>query len=125
MTIGITRFDHVNLRVPAALEEVAKQFYKDVLGLEEVEKPADSRSRGGAWYRCGDVGIHLSRSENPVDNREKRHVCFVVADLAQAEQRFRSAGVEVIADEQPTAGWNRFYVRDPGDNLLEIAQKVA
>jgi predicted enzyme related to lactoylglutathione lyase len=46
-----------------------------------------------------------------------------VKDLAEAEQKFRSAGVEILPDDQPTPGWLRFYVRDPGGNRLEIAQR--
>lgn len=30
---------HVNVTVPAALEEVARHFYRDVLGLKQIEKP--------------------------------------------------------------------------------------
>lgn len=122
MTIGITRLDHVNLRVPKALEAEAKRFYNDLLGLEEVEKPADSKGRGGAWYVCDGVGVHLSLEEDLSNRQSKRHVCFVVADLRTAEQTLRDAGVEVIVDDKPTAGWQRFYIRDPGGNLLEIAQ---
>ena len=124
MAIGITSFDHVNLRVPKAVEGEAKRFYKDLLGLEEIDKPADAKARGGAWYRCGTVGIHLSLQDDVESRLSSRHVCFVVADLAQAEQSFRQAGVGILADEKPTAGWERFYVRDPGGNLIEIAQPL-
>jgi catechol 2,3-dioxygenase-like lactoylglutathione lyase family enzyme len=34
-----------------------------------------------------------------------------------------AAGIEIIPDERPIAGQPRFYVRDPGGNLIEIAQK--
>jgi predicted enzyme related to lactoylglutathione lyase len=51
-----------------------------------------------------------------------RHVCFTVSDLATAEKRFRDAGVEIIPDPRPIPGTQRFYVRDPGGNQLEIVQ---
>jgi catechol 2,3-dioxygenase-like lactoylglutathione lyase family enzyme len=54
----------------------------------------------------------------------KRHVCYTVSNLAEAEQRFRNGGVEIFPDDIPTPGWSRFYVRDPGGNRLEIAQAV-
>ncbi|HEV7799257.1 MAG TPA: VOC family protein, partial [Pyrinomonadaceae bacterium] len=54
----------------------------------------------------------------------KGHVCFTVADVAFAEERLRDEGVEIIPDDQPVAGKPRFYVRDPGGNLIEIAQRV-
>jgi catechol 2,3-dioxygenase-like lactoylglutathione lyase family enzyme len=116
---------HVNVTVPKSLEDAAKHFYGVVMGLDEVAKPADSRGRGGAWYQLGPLQLHLS-IEKPFDQNcvSKRHVCYTVSNLAAAEERFRSAGVEILPDDMPTPGWSRFYVRDPGGNRLEIAQAV-
>jgi catechol 2,3-dioxygenase-like lactoylglutathione lyase family enzyme len=118
-------FHHVNVTVPKALEEATKHFYGVVMGLEEVPKPEASRARGGAWYQLNGVQLHLSIEEVKGENcLSKRHVCYTVSDLAEAEQRFRSAGVEIVADDMPMPGLSRFYVRDPGGNRLEIAQAV-
>jgi catechol 2,3-dioxygenase-like lactoylglutathione lyase family enzyme len=114
---------HVNVTVPKALEDAAKHFYGVVMGLQEVPKPETSRGRGGAWYQLGPVQLHLSL-EQVQGEISKRHVCYTVSNLAEAEQRFRTAGVEIIPDDMPTPGWSRFYVRDPGGNRLEIAQAV-
>jgi catechol 2,3-dioxygenase-like lactoylglutathione lyase family enzyme len=114
---------HVNVTVPKALEDAAKHFYGVVMDLQEVPKPEASRARGGAWYQLGQIQLHLSIEEVQGENcLSKRHVCYTVSDLAEAEQRFRSAGVEIFPDDMPTPGWSRFYVRDPGGNRLEIAQ---
>ena len=116
-------FHHVNVTVPRALEAEAKHFYGEVMGLKEVPKPESSRGRGGAWYQLGDMQLHLSIEEGLGENCiSKRHVCYTVSDLADAEERFRRAGVEIFPDDLPTPGWSRFYVRDPGGNRLEIAQ---
>jgi len=116
---------HVNVTVPRSLEEAAKHFYSEVMGLQEVPKPEASRARGGAWYQLGHMQFHLSIEEPPGENCiSKRHVCYTVSDLAEAEQRFRSAGIEIVPDDMPTPGWSRFYVRDAGGNRLEIAQAV-
>lgn len=116
-------FHHVNVTVPRSLEAQAKHFYGVVMGLREVPKPESSRGRGGAWYQLGDTQLHLSIEEALGENCiSKRHVCYTVADLADAEERFRRAGVEIFPDDMPTPGWSRFYVRDPGGNRLEIAQ---
>jgi len=47
----------------------------------------------------------------------------MVEDLNRAEQRLRDAEVEILPDERPVRGWLRFYVRDPGGNLIEIAEQ--
>ena len=119
----IASLHHVNVTVPKSLEDAAKHFYGVVMGLQEVPKPEASRARGGAWYQLGPMQLHLSieEGENCIS---KRHVCYTVSDLAEAEQRFRSAGVEILPDDVPAPSWSRFYVRDPGGNRLEIAQAV-
>src|SRR5512145_93266 len=95
-------FHHVNVTVPRSLESEAKHFYGVVMGLKEVPKPPALRARGGAWYQLGTMQLHLSieagedgLGENCIS---KRHVCYTVTDLAQAEEEFRSAGVEILPD---------------------------
>jgi catechol 2,3-dioxygenase-like lactoylglutathione lyase family enzyme len=116
---------HVNVTVPRSLEQAAKHFYGVVMGLQEVPKPESSRGRGGAWYQLDRLQLHLSLEDGLDENCiSKRHVCYTVADLAEAEEQFRNAGVEILPDDLPTPGWSRFYVRDPGGNRLEIAQAI-
>jgi catechol 2,3-dioxygenase-like lactoylglutathione lyase family enzyme len=116
---------HVNVTVPKSLEGAAKYFYGVVMGLAELSKPEPSRARGGAWYQLGPMQLHLSIEESSGENCiSKRHVCFTVSNLAEAEARFREAGVEIFPDDMAAIGWARFYVRDPGGNRLEIAQAI-
>jgi len=125
MTIGIIEFNHVNVVVPKSVEGEAKDFYGSVLGLKQIPKPIESQGRGGAWYELGNAQLHLSvRVEANNDQGSKGHVCFTVADVISAEENLRTAAVEIISDDQPIAGKPRFYVRDPGGNLIEIAQHV-
>ena len=123
MSIGIVQLDHVNVIVPKSLEDVAKHFYASLLGLEEIPKPLESRGRGGAWYQLGQVQLHLSVRADVDVAQARGHVCFSVADVAFAEQQLRANKIEIIPDDQPVAGKPRFYVRDPGGNLIEIAQQ--
>lgn len=113
---------HVNVTVPRSLEDATKHFYGVVMGMTEVPKPKSSRGRGGAWYQLGAVQLHLSIEEGAGDNLSNRHVCYTVNNLSEAEERFRQAGVEILPDDRPIEGVQRFYVRDPGGNRLEIVQ---
>jgi len=116
---------HVNVTVPKSVEAEAKHFYGAVMGLQEVPKPEESRGRGGAWYQLGPLQLHLSIEDGLGEQCiSKRHVCYTVENLSAAEEKFRSAGVEIFPDDIPTPGWSRFYVRDPGGNRLEIAQAI-
>jgi catechol 2,3-dioxygenase-like lactoylglutathione lyase family enzyme len=125
MALKVIEINHIQMTVPSAVEEASKTFYGSVLGLEEIPKPDALKSRGGAWYRSGEIEFHLSIEDNASDNRSsRRHVCFIVADLEEAERTLLQAGVETIPDKRPIAGWRRFYVRDPGGNRVEIAERV-
>ena len=117
----ITALHHVNVTVPSELEAAAKDFYGAVLGLKQIPKPVTSR-QSGAWYEIGAIQLHLSVENENGTSGISGHVCFAVSDLAEAEQKFRDAGVGIIPDPKPGPNTRRFYVRDPGGNLLEIAQ---
>ena len=124
MAIGIITIDHVNVVVPKSLEDATKHFYGSLLGLEEIPKPVESRGRGGAWYDLHGVQLHLSVKADATDGQSRQgHVCYTVTDVALAEERLRAGGIEIIPDDQPIAGKPRFYVRDPGGNLIELAQQ--
>lgn len=127
MAIGITRIDHVQVTVPRALEREAIRFYGEVLGLERIPKPTEAAKRGGAWFRHGAMQVHVSLEDiDPQAHRaSKRHVCYLVSSLAEAERALRDAGVEILPDPTPEPGWPRFYVRDPAGNRVEIAQPDA
>jgi catechol 2,3-dioxygenase-like lactoylglutathione lyase family enzyme len=118
--------DHVQITVPRALEAETLRFYRQGLGLAEIPKPPELARNGGAWFLVGSVQVHVSIEE--VDAAQnaasRRHLCYRVPDLAAAEARFRACGLTIIADTQPSAGWRRFYLRDPGGNRVEIAQRV-
>jgi catechol 2,3-dioxygenase-like lactoylglutathione lyase family enzyme len=118
----IEQLHHVNVTVPRSLESEAKNFYGSVLGLEEVQKPESSRGRGGAWYQLGQLQIHLSLEDKHPETTSRRHICFVVSELEAVRSHLEKAGVEIFADDQPTPGWPRFYIRDPGGNRIEVAQ---
>ena len=118
----VTSLHHVNVTVPPEFEQATKEFYGSVLGLKQVPKPAAAR-QSGAWYQIGANQLHLSVDDEPT-SISARHVCFTVDDLAEAERKFRDAGVEIIPDPRPVPGTPRFYVRDPGGNQLEIVQQT-
>jgi catechol 2,3-dioxygenase-like lactoylglutathione lyase family enzyme len=120
----VTQLHHVNVTIPAALEAATKEFYGNALGLAQVPKPAAAR-QNGAWYQIGGNQLHLSVEDEETGPLSSRHICFAVSDLGAAQQRFRDAGVEILSDPRPVPGTQRFYVRDPGGNQLEIVQQVS
>jgi catechol 2,3-dioxygenase-like lactoylglutathione lyase family enzyme len=120
----VTALHHVNVTVSADAEAEAKNFYGNVLGLKQLPKPSGARP-SGAWYQIGANQLHLSVEKEERGPLTTGHICFAVSDLRTAETRFREAGVEILPDPRPIEGTSRFYVRDPGGNLLEIVQAVS
>lgn len=119
----IVGFDHVQVTAPRAEEARAKQFYGETLGLAETPKPAALAGRGGAWYRCGDLHVHLGLEDDFQPSR-KGHPAFLVRDLAAMRARLEAAGAPIKVDAQ-IPGYQRFETRDPFGNRLEFMQRLA
>jgi catechol 2,3-dioxygenase-like lactoylglutathione lyase family enzyme len=111
-------FHHVQIAMPAGEEQEARAFYGDVLGLEEVSKPAGLTARGGCWFRSSGVELHLGVEEGFTPAR-KAHPALVVDDLDALERRLRDRGHEIVTGTE-LDGHRRFHSSDPFGNRLEF-----
>ena len=111
-------FHHVQIAIPPGTEATARVFYGNVLGCEELAKPATLEDRGGAWFRYGGVELHLGVDEDHQPAR-RAHPGILVGDLDELEARLRAGGYEVNPDYS-LPGYRRFYVFDPFGNRLEF-----
>jgi catechol 2,3-dioxygenase-like lactoylglutathione lyase family enzyme len=121
LSLGIVGIDHVQIAVPKALENQCLAFYREALRLPEVEKPVHLKARGGAWFQVGPTQMHIGIDPD-ASPRSKRHICFLVHDLAEAKAEVLSRGIP-IEDEGVAEGLRRFFVRDPAGNRIEIGQR--
>jgi len=121
MGLGIVGIDHIQLTVPRAQEAEALAFYRTVLGLHEIGKPPELKARGGAWFQVGVTQFHIGIDPEPWP-RSKRHVCFLVPDLAAARAAIAANDV-AIEEEGAAEGLKRFFVCDPAGNRIEIGQR--
>ena len=112
------RLSHVNLTIPRGSEDAARRFYGDLLGLPEIPKPEPLRARGGVWFDAGGLDLHLSAVDDHGGPDAQRHVGLESNDVAGTRARLEAAGVEI--DPGRPAPWERFFVRDPFGNRLEI-----
>jgi catechol 2,3-dioxygenase-like lactoylglutathione lyase family enzyme len=110
--------DHVQIAMPAGGEERARAFYVGLLGMKEMAKPAELASRGGCWFECGVVQIHLGveRDFRPAKKAHPGLRCF---DYDRLTARLRTAGVEVREDDG-MPGVRRCHVFDPFGNRIEL-----
>ena len=116
----ITRIEHVQLAMPAGGEGLARAFYADALGIQEVPKPAHLAKRGGCWFERGDLKIHLG-VETDFRPARKAHIALLVADLAELETKLRSSGY-MLKNDEPLEGYHRVYVDDPFGNRIELME---
>lgn len=121
---------HVQVSMPRGAEDLARRFYSDALGLQEVDKPASLAGRGGCWFRSVaadgktvEAEIHLG-VDDPFDPAKKAHPALLVGSVAELEQRAASitaAGFDVSrAERHSLEGFERFHCRDGFGNRVEI-----
>lgn len=116
----ITAIDHVQLAMPAGMEQAARDFYAGILGIPEVAKPPKLAARGGAWFECGGLKIHLGVDADFRPAR-KAHPGLLVTGLAALVERLKAHGARVV-DDEPLEGYVRIYVDDPFGNRLELLE---
>ena len=124
MPIDVTEVAHVQITVPLDTLGACEHFYSSLLGLSPIAKPPELQKNPGVWYRRGAIEVHVSIEAISDNAASKRHVCYVVHDLAVAREAMHAAGIALIEDTQPIQGWRRVYVRDPGGNRVELAERV-
>ena len=115
------RIDHVQLAMPSGEEQKARDFYAGILGMAEVEKPAELRARGGAWFRSDDVIIHLG-VEPEFRPARKAHPALVCRDFSVLLQTLTAAGYAVTPDPLLIDRRARCYVHDPFGNRIELIE---
>jgi catechol 2,3-dioxygenase-like lactoylglutathione lyase family enzyme len=114
---------HVQITVPASMEEAAVEFYERALGLVQIEKPAALKDRGGVWFQLGGLELHLSVEEGVNRRATKAHVAYRVADLDYWRKRMIEHDVTPV-ESIPIPGYDRFEARDPFGNRIEFIQRL-
>lgn len=127
------RLHHVQVACPPGAEDTARRFYGDGLGLTEVEKPDDLKSKGGVWFRGYDYSgmvtaeIHVG-VEDPFAPALKAHPALQVATVAELEvvaERLRRLGFDVDWSQRYNfPGNERCHTADGQGNRVELLAPV-
>jgi catechol 2,3-dioxygenase-like lactoylglutathione lyase family enzyme len=102
--------------------ERAAAFYRDVLGLTEIEIPSTFKPAGlkVRWFRLGAQQIHILQGAENQPNSQ-HHMALQVDDAKAARLWMKAKGFD-IEETVLIPGADRFFVRDPDDNLIEIIE---
>jgi catechol 2,3-dioxygenase-like lactoylglutathione lyase family enzyme len=103
--------------------EVQRRFYRDVLGLTELDS-------GDGWVQF-DFGWPnllelLQRTDEPQYDRPRWQPGFAVEDIHAARAELIARGAtpltEIDGDEESGGSW--CYFRDPEGHVFELSQRV-
>ena len=113
----------------------SKRFYREVLGLTEIDRPA-AFDFPGAWFSLGDGQLHLMerqggtlRTAKPLDSRDV-HFAVRVDDIDATLAHLKAAGYRDDAalddpmrlkwNTAPNAGFPQIFILDPDRHVIEI-----
>jgi catechol 2,3-dioxygenase-like lactoylglutathione lyase family enzyme len=116
--VKVVGLDHVQLAMPKGQEVQAREFYGSILGLEEIPKPKELVARGGAWFKCGGLQLHLG-VEEPFAPARKAHPGLRLSGYESFCAKLERAGVFVKQDVS-VPGLRRSFIDDPFGNRLEL-----
>ena len=111
------------------VEDIEKSlgFYRDILGLEQVERP--DLGFPGAWLQLGIQQIHLLELDNPdpkegrpVHGGRDRHIALNALALAPIQVALDKAG---IVYTMSVSGRRALFCRDFDANTVEIIERPA
>ena len=126
--LKVRHIDHVTIVVEDL--EASRAFYVDVLGMDDVERPAFGFP--GLWFQAGPTQIHLierSAETGPAGNQiaadasisRTRHFAFEVEDAGAAQAALEGAGLTLASGpKQRPDGPTQIYVQDPDGHLVEL-----
>ena len=101
----------------------ARRFYSEVLGLEEMPRPAFDFA--GAWFRVGRQQIHLivrpaePRPDRRVETRDD-HIALRVRSYRETVEYLRTLGLPFEARPHNKTSRPQIYIVDPDGHTIEL-----
>jgi catechol 2,3-dioxygenase-like lactoylglutathione lyase family enzyme len=115
---------HAQITIPKGADEEGKNFYCNVLGLEETEKPGSLKGRGGFWLKVGDRDVHVGTEDGFDRTTTKAHLAYLVNDISHWRRVLEQNDIQIM-EGVPIPGFARFEFRDPFGNRVEMIQELS
>jgi glyoxylase I family protein len=129
--MSVIGLNHYNLRASRPLMEKLKEFYCDVLGLVQGERPP--LGSFGYWLYAGpECVLHLSEATldeaglAPIATHTVTtfdHVAFTCTDRPEMETRLKLNDIEYRMGTVPALGITQLFLQDPVGNGIELSFK--
>lgn len=102
--------------------ERAVDFYKNVMGLQEIGIPSTFPPAGARvrWFQIGDQHIHLMPAAQ-ADPVSPRHIALAIEDAVAGRNYFQDKGI-TTREDIPIPGADRFIITDPDGNNIELIE---
>ena len=96
-------------------------FWETVFDAQPIERPTSGVSPDGAWYRIGNLELHLQYRQKPRQKTDQ-HFALVTGDAEEIAERARRMGRQVEVAEAIPGFSKRFFLYDPDGNRVEVLQ---
>jgi glyoxylase I family protein len=117
MAFEVTNIDHLSVLITDV--QRSRHFYRDLLGLREIAKPR-TFDFVALWFDLGNQQLHLLQKPQ-ADTLSPRHFALRVKDVRAAREHFQAHGVP-FDETTPIPHCDRFFIKDPDGNRIEIIQ---
>ncbi len=117
--------NHINIKAPAELLKTCRDFYVDVVGLRDGDRP--SFDDQGYWlYGEGhEALIHMTITEDRIGGTSYYdHIALNCSDLAAMQQRLRDLAMPYIEETSEDGSRHQIFMRDPCDLGVELNFKL-
>jgi catechol 2,3-dioxygenase-like lactoylglutathione lyase family enzyme len=111
---------HVSINVTDV--DSAKQFYVDVLELEDMPRP--DLGFPGAWLKAGNQEIHLLGKDSGQPLKEQ-HFAFLVSDLNAVADVLKKHDIKYSKEIQIPNVCRQIFAHDPSGNMIEFNQRIS
>ena len=125
--MGITKFLHTRMRVSDMEQTI--QFYRDVLGLEVVERKVSPRGSHLAFLSVPNSQELIELCSFPASGsvsvqEDLVHLAFEVEDLDQTIQELNAKNIPITDGPTHTSSGSRFIFIDAPDGYeIELIQR--
>ena len=114
--------DHVQLSMPEGWEDLAREFYVDLLGLSEQPTLDRQSKRDGIWFTSETLKLHL-RIDRDFRAADRAHPGLLIDGVEELATKCAAAGYSIHTGE-PIKGYKQAIVSDPFGNQIRLLEPL-